>query len=71
MKQIMFANNIYTNNYASASGGIIRIRGTMLVNLNSELLINNGDTFDEKLSEYNFHVIKSDPSNSSTYNNLL
>ena len=51
-KWVIFEGNNYTNNYASNAKGIITIKGTPFVILKSEILINNGDMFNEKLSEY-------------------
>jgi hypothetical protein len=67
MKQVVFANNTYTSNYASAKGGIFKIRGTMLASLISEKFRNNGETFDEKLTEYSSVLLKADPSGTNTY----
>ena len=67
MKQLVFANNTYTSNYASSRGGIIKIRGTTLAMVNSEYLLNNGEAFDEKLLEYSSSLIKPDPSGLNTY----
>jgi hypothetical protein len=44
--------NNYTSNYGSANKGIISITGLNIPIIRSEYLSKNGDTFDEKVTEY-------------------
>jgi hypothetical protein len=47
------------SNYASRNKGIISISGINLPIIKSEYLLNNGDVFDEKLTEYSLATTSS------------
>ena len=47
---LILEQNTYTSNYASAEAGIIYISGTNFPIIKSEVMTNNGDAFDEKLT---------------------
>ena len=46
-----FQQNTYDQNYASLSSGILNIYGGNLIQIVGDTFTNNGDMFDEKISE--------------------
>lgn len=52
----VFSGNTYTSNYASNGGGVLSISGAYMVIVDSETLTNNGDMFDEKISEISLPI---------------
>ena len=69
---VIFDSNTYTSNYVSNAKGILTIRGTSFVTLKSETFTNNGDMFNEKLTEYAAYLpIIKDSSDAYSYENIL